>query len=272
MPKLYNRARMTTATTGTGTLTLGSAVSKFQTFANAGVADGEIVRYVIEDGTAWEIGYGTYTASGTTLARSVQSSTNSNIAINLSGSAEVFIDGTADELRSTAFAITSNDSNFYQIPQHFVTTSGTTAIAANTLYAVPLVVARRTAFTRIGASVTTAVGGTNARMGIYNDSTGKPGTLLLDAGTVSTGTNGLKEITIAQSVNRGLYWLVLVSDGASTFSTSVSTVTPLGVNSSFGRIFSIQRAFTYGTLPSDESAQTYTANTTFALLEWLRVV
>lgn len=83
-------ARVSTATTGTGTMTLGAAVSGFQTFANAGAVDGGVYFYAIKDGTASELGYGTYTASGTTLSRTVLQSTNSDNPINLSGTAEVF--------------------------------------------------------------------------------------------------------------------------------------------------------------------------------------
>lgn len=98
MPKLVNRAKMTTATTGTGTITLGSASSGFQSFADAGVLDGDTVRYVIEDGTSWEIGSGLYTSSGTTLTRSVLESSNSDAAINLSGSATVFVTAVAEDI------------------------------------------------------------------------------------------------------------------------------------------------------------------------------
>jgi len=89
---------MTTATTGTGTITLGSASSGFQTFADAGVSDGDTIRYVIEDGTSWEIGSGVYTASGTTLTRSVLESSNSDAALNLSGAATVFVTAVAEDI------------------------------------------------------------------------------------------------------------------------------------------------------------------------------
>ena len=91
MVTLVNRAKVATATTGTGTITLGSAVDGYQTFASAGVVDADAVRYVIEDGTGWEIGTGNYTASGTTLSRTVSESSNAGSAISLSGDAVVFI-------------------------------------------------------------------------------------------------------------------------------------------------------------------------------------
>ena len=62
MAKLYNLARMTTATTGAGTITLGSAVSGFLSFAGAGAANGDVVSYGILDGANSEVGTGTYTA------------------------------------------------------------------------------------------------------------------------------------------------------------------------------------------------------------------
>ena len=98
MPVLKNRAKMSTSTTGTGTITLGSAEDGYQTFADAGVANGDVVRYVIEDGNNFEIGTGTYTSSGTTLSRTVSESSNSNNAINLSGSATVFIGAIDDDI------------------------------------------------------------------------------------------------------------------------------------------------------------------------------
>jgi hypothetical protein len=81
---------MTTASVGTGTVTLGSAVSKYQSFADAGINDGDTFDYVIEDGTAWEIGVGVYSSTGPTVTRSlIESSTGA--LINLSGNAEIFI-------------------------------------------------------------------------------------------------------------------------------------------------------------------------------------
>jgi len=99
MVTLANRAKVSTATTGTGTIALGSAESGYQTFADAGVTDGQTVRYTIEDGENWEIGTGVYTASGTTLSRTVVESSNADAKISLTGTATVFLTAAAGDIQ-----------------------------------------------------------------------------------------------------------------------------------------------------------------------------
>lgn len=119
-------ARVTTATTGTGTLTLGAAVSGFLTFSGAGITSGQSVPYAISDGANSETGWGVVTNSaGTwTLTRNVLQSTNGGAPISLSGSAQVMI-------APTAFAANAAQSANRNLTLHAPTT---TQFSDKTLY------------------------------------------------------------------------------------------------------------------------------------------
>ena len=99
---LHDLASMSTATTGTGTITLGSATSGFLTFVGAGVVNGETVSYGIVDGTNSEVGHGIYNASGPSLTRLVIASSNSGSPISLSGSATVYLTVLAEDIATLA--------------------------------------------------------------------------------------------------------------------------------------------------------------------------
>jgi hypothetical protein len=90
---LPDRVKVTSSTTGTGTLTLGSALTGFETFESVG--DGNTTYYVIQHTKEdeWEVGLGTYTSSGTTLSRdTIFQSSNSDSAVDFSsGSKIVFV-------------------------------------------------------------------------------------------------------------------------------------------------------------------------------------
>lgn len=95
---------------------------------------------------------------------------------------------------------------------------GTRVITADHLYAIPFVAARKMTVDRIACWVQSLVNPSNIRIGIYADGTNcYPGALVLDAGAVSGATVGGKIITIDQQLDKGLYWLALVSDAAPTF-------------------------------------------------------
>ena len=104
--KVGDRVKQTSTTTGTGTITLnGAAPTGFSNFRDY-LSDGDTTYYVIEDGTNYEIGLGTFNTGGSatadTIARAsdanVYRSTNSNNRVNWSsGTRSVFISEPSDK-------------------------------------------------------------------------------------------------------------------------------------------------------------------------------
>jgi hypothetical protein len=96
---LADRIKETSTTTGTGAYTLAGAVTSFDSFSVVG--DTNTTYYCAVDNATgdWEIGVGTYTAVGTTLARTtILQSTNADAAVSwAAGTREVFVVYPADK-------------------------------------------------------------------------------------------------------------------------------------------------------------------------------
>ena len=90
---LKDRVKETSATTGTGTVTLAGAVADYQDFSVIGDGNTTYYSITLPAGDEWEVGIGTYTASGTTLSRdTVLASSNSGSLVNFSaGDKDVFV-------------------------------------------------------------------------------------------------------------------------------------------------------------------------------------
>ena len=90
---LANRVKETTTTTGTGTVTLLGASTGFQSFSAIGNTNTTYYTIAGQSNSEWEVGIGTYTSSGTTLARTtVISSSNAGALVNFSaGTKDVFV-------------------------------------------------------------------------------------------------------------------------------------------------------------------------------------
>ena len=105
-----DRVKETTATTGTVTVTLAGASAGFQSFSVIG--DANTTYYTLVSGNNWEVGIGTYTASGTTLSRdTVLESSNAGSKITLAGTSDVFCTYPAEK------AVVQDDTNTAYVPQ-----------------------------------------------------------------------------------------------------------------------------------------------------------
>ena len=80
----------------------------------------------------------------------------------------------------------------------------------------PINIPARTVFNRIGIEVTTAVASTTIRLGVYKMLDGVPDELVYDAGTVDSGTTGVKEVTGDFTLEAGSYFLAYQAEGGAS--------------------------------------------------------
>jgi hypothetical protein len=140
-----DRVKETTTTSGTGTITLLGAATGFQSFAVIGNANLTYYTIAGQTGNEWEVGIGTYTSSGTTLARTTVLSNSSGTQ----PSALSFSAGTKDVFVTYPAGVSS--TNGVMVQSDTVSESTTISTGSNGLSVGPVTVAS-------GKSVTVASG------------------------------------------------------------------------------------------------------------------
>lgn len=215
----------TTTTTGTGTITLAGAVSGYASFSDV-LSDGMVVRYQIIDanGTSREAGYGTFTASGTTLTRGATATlvggtyslTSTPITLT-SGTHTVSIAADASAFVPAPMGVQDTSK---LVSAHIVTNVGgvTDTLTANFQYAIPFLLLQPFTLSQIGVYCSTGIDASTSAIGITQCIDGIPGTSYL-ASSAITLTSAQSGTFVAADVTDivlqpGWYFTHIVSTGA----------------------------------------------------------
>lgn len=270
---------------GTGNLTLSAAASGFIAFSDA-FAVGALFWYDITDGNDREIGIGKLSDSTTLVRVAVRETLVSGTldrtaptAISVTTSASVAVAATAEGILGAhpgAFFSSSGFGGMCSMGQ-VDESAGTQQIAANYLHMFPFWWAATIEVSQASVWCSTTAAGSVMRLGIYSvHSNGGPGLLLkefTDAATINVATSGAKTATPTSKLwlPSGFYFMGALGNGSPYL--KCPQYSPgglgLGVDSSGVRNTSLHRALTYGALPTDETAASY-SQSQYRLSVWLK--
>lgn len=259
---LADRVLETTTTTGSGTITLAGAEPGYQSFSVIG--NGNQTYYTITANGGWEVGIGTYTASGTTLSRdTVLASSNSGQRLTLSaGSKNVFVTYPAE--KSVNFDVSGNISASSGIISN-VGYPSANSDAATKLYVDTLAAEGISYHTPVKYEVPNTTGNLNAT---YNNGTAGVSATLTNAGTLGPFVPDGVTASISDriliynqtnAVQNGVYVVTTVGTGASSWvltraadanTYGVKSPTALGTGDAF-----------YVTSGNTGAGETYVCNT-----------
>ena len=291
---LADFVKMTTATTGTGSLTL-SAVSGFPTFADAFAVNELIAFTVLDDATGAPIEscIGHLSASTTLVIDRVLASYSAGTynqinptAVTLpAGTKRVICTPASGGLVATPHNIpalgTNNKRLLYPTGQHVgIGAHGSTgAVTQNIVYYVPIIPKTSLLIDAVLFRLTTVQASSQARAGVYTSGLdGKPNIKLAESSLISTATNSPPEIVCALGssirLKSSLHYLATTFTGGATGVTvnapnSTAQMEPLfgGDNSMLASIGGCYEATTGGTLPATAGVTSgYMSITTLPLL------
>lgn len=266
---LGNGIKQTTATTGTGSLTLVAAAG-YPTLANV-FAVGQPFSYTLLDsnGLFLEAGIGVLTSS-TVMARSLVTATFNGTTYTNTGATAASLTGTTTVICATHAATVAaapwTVDGFNSGVGRYIASSGTTnqrstyALGASMFY-IPFQSDFGCVATSMAINVVTGVAG-NAQLGIYAmGAQGQPGKLLASTAAFDVSTTGWKKpaLSVPVFMPSGFYYVALASTPAitvtaidiSSYNTQAGPSTLGFVGDSFTPVL-----FRYGTLlmPSDATA------------------
>jgi len=160
-------------------------------------------------------------SAGSTSAAGVLQLTDSTSSTSTTTAATANAVKTAYDLANNkTFIIKTQSSTYVRTPSVGI---GSVAATTNRTYYQPIYIDGSISVDRIAVYTTGTYAGTSSvRLGIYNHdiTTGRPSTVLLDAGTVSVTTASTYfQITISQSLSSGYYWLAMNQQSTPTNSS-----------------------------------------------------